>query len=126
MSTIEEELASDVKFLGELAVEADTEDVAAADQLRRIIDKLGMMSAAMFTPRIQLEKKAEKRAAEWLDTCLDTEFEQHEEIQLFLWLIQLRLKQAASSAMVGSVGVTLASILAGAGKGKAPLDPDDK
>jgi hypothetical protein len=33
------------------------------------------MSTAMFSPRIQLEKEVEKRAAEWIETQLNTEFD---------------------------------------------------
>jgi hypothetical protein len=134
MSTIEEELEADAAFLRGMAERmrtSDLEDVELENKFNTIADKLGTMSAAMFVPRIQLEKRAEKRAAEWIETCLNTEFEAHEEIHLFLWLIQLRLQQSANKAMLGQglagLGIGVAGALfGGGGKGKAPIDGEDK
>jgi len=101
MSAVTDELEKDAKWLRGLADYRKESEPEVADKFNRIAGNLEMVSDVMFTPSLVLEQKAERRAAEWIEVCLDTTFDKHEEAHLFLWLIQLRLQQGANKALLG-------------------------
>ncbi len=73
---------------------------------------------------LQIEKRAELRAATWIETCLNTEFEPPEENHLFLWLIYRALKGGAPATE--SMGAGLKALFKPKTTDKQPIDPDDK
>ena len=108
---------------GEEGGKPEAEDV---ERLRHIANNVEMAAQAMFTPSLQLEKRAEEEAARTIEAIVEGKGEFQ---PLLLWLIYQALKSGANKALLGQglagLGMGAAASLFG-GLGKQPIDSDDK
>lgn len=152
MSIVTDELKDDAKFLraigldeGESLDEGEecvihTMDAKGNDcvidvgRLNRIAGDLENYASLMHSTSLLLEQRAEEQMDKYIRAMLDSKRWAKEDTHtLTLWLIVRALRNGASKALleqglaslgVGALGSMFGDVMKG--KGKAPLDPEDK